>query len=177
MDVERLLKLAAIERGRLIVEGPPPVSAHQWVGLQKAAAADDRQLLACAARVAPAGQALAVYEQLGGGYKTSADLTAGSRDQVKPANFAVPARSSDTGEAKYPVHDKQHAANALARVEQHGTMTEQQRVYAAIAKKFPGLAAKSSVPELRQATEKKGWAGGEDGAGATTKAVGSGWST
>lgn len=62
-----------------------------------------------------------------------AALTAKRRSRLKAATFAVP------GKRKYPLTDRQHAANALARVAQHGTPTEKKQVRAAVRKKFPTL--------------------------------------
>jgi len=42
-------------------------------------------------------------------------------------------------ERKYPIHDIEHARNALARVSQHGTPEEKKRVRAAVYKKYPEL--------------------------------------
>lgn len=90
-----------------------------------------------------------------GKQKTAADLTAASRDRIKPANFAIPAKKSDTGEGKYPIHDLPHARNALARVDQHGNPSEKAKVYAAIVSKYPELVRRSSVPEVQEKAEKK----------------------
>lgn len=81
--------------------------------------------------------------------KAAADLTAASRDQVAKKNFALSAKQSDTGKPAYPIHDKAHAANALARVKQHGSPAEKSEVYKDVARKFPELASKSSVPALK----------------------------
>lgn len=83
-----------------------------------------------------------------GSAKTAAELTEAGRDRIKAKNFAVPSKRSDTGEGKYPIHDESHAKNALTRVDQHGTPSEKAQVYAAVAKKYPGLARHSSVPEV-----------------------------
>jgi transketolase len=75
--------------------------------------------------------------------KISADLTADARDDLKTKSFAIPKGRH------YPIEDKAHASNALARVDQNGNPKEKSQVYAAVAKKFPGLAAKSSVPAVK----------------------------
>ena len=61
-----------------------------------------------------------------------AELTAKGRKQVKASNFALPGR-------RYPIHDRAHAINALARVKQHGTPEERRKVYRAVCHKYPGL--------------------------------------
>jgi len=78
--------------------------------------------------------------------KTSKVLTPGGRDRIKEKNFAIPEGR------RYPIHDESHARNALTRVAQHGTPAEKSQVQAAVAKKYPGLAARSSVPAVREKT-------------------------
>lgn len=81
--------------------------------------------------------------------KTSADLTTSGREHIKAKNFALTAKQSDTGKPAYPIHDKAHAANALARVKQHGTPAQQSEVYKDVARRYPELAARSDVPALK----------------------------
>lgn len=80
--------------------------------------------------------------------KLANDLTVAAREHLKTKSFAVP------GERKYPIENEAHARNALARVDQHGTPGEKAQVYAAVAKKYPGLAGRSSVPGVQRAAEK-----------------------
>lgn len=86
---------------------------------------------------------------LGGahGLKVAADagrpLTEADRDKIKTKNFAIPETE------KYPIHDESHARNALSRVRQFGTPEEKTKVYAAVAKKYPGLAERSSIEGVR----------------------------
>lgn len=65
-----------------------------------------------------------------------AKLTARGRKQVKKENFAIP------NERRYPIQDKSHAANALARVSQYGTPEEKKKVRAAVYRKYPSLKKK-----------------------------------
>jgi len=58
--------------------------------------------------------------------KTMAKLTSRGRKKIKAKNFAL------GKEKKYPIHDRTHAANALARVAQHGTPSEKARVKRAV---------------------------------------------
>lgn len=58
---------------------------------------------------------------------------------MKRSQFAIPSQR------KYPINDVAHARNALARVQQHGTPREKAQVKAAIKRKFPALAKRSSV--------------------------------
>lgn len=72
-----------------------------------------------------------------GGYpRGSADeaqLTSKKRKNLKKSSFALP------GQRKYPIHDKAHARNALARVAQHGTPAEKAKVRKAVHDKYPGI--------------------------------------
>lgn len=61
-----------------------------------------------------------------------AKLTAKARNKIKTSNFALPGR-------RYPIHDRSHAANALARVSQYGSPSEKARVRAAVRRKYPGM--------------------------------------
>lgn len=40
---------------------------------------------------------------------------------------------------RYPIEDKPHARNALARVSQHGSPSEKAKVRAAVHRKYPGI--------------------------------------
>jgi hypothetical protein len=68
-----------------------------------------------------------------------ATLTARGRKRIPRSKFALPKAR------KYPVHDLRHARNALARVMQSGTPTERRRVKAAVKRRYPALARRSSV--------------------------------
>lgn len=61
-----------------------------------------------------------------------AKLTAEKRRKMKKSEFALAGR-------RYPIPDKSHARNALARVAQHGTPAEKKKVRAAVHRKFPGI--------------------------------------
>src|SRR6201989_1206673 len=58
------------------------------------------------------------------------------RKKLKNKSFALP------GKRKYPIPDKAHARNALARVAQKGTPAEKKKVRAAVEKRFPSLRKK-----------------------------------
>lgn len=62
-------------------------------------------------------------------------LTARARHALPKGDFALP------GE-RYPIEDSNHARNALARVSQHGSPTEQARVRAAVHRKYPDIGKK-----------------------------------
>jgi hypothetical protein len=59
-----------------------------------------------------------------------------NRKKLEQKAFALP------GKRKYPIPDKAHARNALARVAQHGTHAEQKKVRAAVHKRFPSIGKK-----------------------------------
>lgn len=80
-------------------------------------------------------------------------LTYQARKKLSSRSFAEPR------ERKYPIEDKAHARNALARVSAHGTPAEKARVRAAVHKKFPSIGktteslAKSIVNHLLESGE------------------------
>lgn len=58
-------------------------------------------------------------------------LNYSARKKLHKSDFVFP------NGRRYPIPDKAHARNALARVAQHGTPAEKARVRAAVRKKFP----------------------------------------
>lgn len=62
-------------------------------------------------------------------------LDANARAHIAPDNFALPGN-------RYPIHDINHARNALARVSQYGTPAEKAKVKAAVHKKYPEMGKK-----------------------------------
>jgi hypothetical protein len=64
-----------------------------------------------------------------------AKLTASERDALPKSDFALPG-------GRYPIENASHARNALARVSQHGSAEEQDRVRAKVRAKFPGIGRK-----------------------------------
>jgi hypothetical protein len=56
-----------------------------------------------------------------------------ARKRLSKRSFALP------GKRKYPIPDKAHARNALARVAQKGTPAEKRKVRAAVKKRFPSI--------------------------------------
>ena len=77
-----------------------------------------------------------------------AKLTTKKRKALKKSQFAEP------GKRAYPINDKSHARNALARVSQFGSPAEKAKVRAAVHRKFP---------DIGQATKKlaRGMRGGK----------------
>lgn len=69
-----------------------------------------------------------------------AKLTAASRKRLPKSSFALPStRSKSGGSGGYPIPDKSHARNALARVSQHGTPAQKKQVRAKVHAKFPSI--------------------------------------
>jgi len=62
-----------------------------------------------------------------------AKLTGKQRKKLPKSSFAIPSKR------KFPIPDKAHARNALARVKQSGTKAQQKKVRAAVTKRFPSL--------------------------------------
>ena len=80
-----------------------------------------------------------------------AKLTYRKRANLSSKEFAEP------GKRKYPVQDKPHARNALARVSQFGTPEEKSIVRAKVHKKYPeiGESKPAGHPNLHWAKSKK----------------------
>jgi hypothetical protein len=72
-------------------------------------------------------------------------LTTDTRNALPESAFAIP------GERAYPIHDKNHARNALARVAQHGTPEEKAKVRAAVARRYPGIGKKDAKKAAKAA--------------------------
>lgn len=71
-----------------------------------------------------------------------AKLTTAQRKKLPSKSFALPGKGtgpSGKGPGSYPIPDKAHARNALARVAQHGSPSEKARVRAKVHAKFPGI--------------------------------------
>lgn len=62
-----------------------------------------------------------------------AKLTTSARKKLPAKAFAVP------GKKAYPIQDKAHARNALARVSQHGSPSQKKTVKAAVCEKYPTM--------------------------------------
>jgi hypothetical protein len=60
-------------------------------------------------------------------------LSTAARKHLKRGQFALPE------DRAYPIHDRVHAQNALARVSQFGTPEEKKRVRAAVKRKYPDM--------------------------------------
>ena len=69
----------------------------------------------------------------------SKNISTKDRKKLGKKSFALP------GKRKYPIPDKAHARNALARVAQNGTPAEQKKVKAAVKKRFPSIGKKKKT--------------------------------
>jgi hypothetical protein len=61
-----------------------------------------------------------------------AKLSKAARKKIPTSGFALPGR-------RYPIEDKAHARNALARVSQTGTRAEKAAVRRKVGRAYPGL--------------------------------------
>jgi len=62
-----------------------------------------------------------------------AKLTAAQRNALPRSDFAQPSKR------KYPINDRSHARNALARVSQHGTTAEKRKIRRKVAERYPSI--------------------------------------
>ncbi len=62
-----------------------------------------------------------------------ARLSASQRRNLPRGDFAMPKQR------KYPINDKSHARNALARVSQHGTAAEKRKIRRKVAERYPSI--------------------------------------
>jgi len=69
-----------------------------------------------------------------------AKLTAAARKKIPKSEFAIPSKKPGSG--SYPIPDRSHAANALARVSQHGSSSEKAAVRAKVRAKYPNMGKK-----------------------------------
>jgi hypothetical protein len=65
-----------------------------------------------------------------------AKLSSKQRSKLPKSSFAVPSKDG------YPIHDKAHARNALARVSQFGSPSEKKKVRAAVHRRYPSIGKK-----------------------------------
>lgn len=75
-------------------------------------------------------------------------LTAAARRSLSKSQFALPGKGEGPqgkGSGSYPIPDRSHAVNALARVAQHGTAAEKATVRAKVRAKFPGIGVAGTI--------------------------------
>lgn len=79
-----------------------------------------------------------------------AKLSYEHRKHMKKSSFAVPSER-EGGKGGYPIEDKSHARNALARVSQFGSPSEKAEVREKVHKKYPSIgSAKSKALEAKK---------------------------
>lgn len=86
--------------------------------------------------------------------KTAGTLTLAKRQDLPTKVFAIPKGEGPGGTGKYPIHDEAHARSALSFVQRHGTPEEKSKVFAAVGKRYPHLAARSSIPAVKEHGQK-----------------------
>ena len=69
-----------------------------------------------------------------------AKLTSAGRKHIAKKNFALPG-------GRYPIEDKSHARDALARVSQHGSPEEKAKVRGAVHRKYPDIGKRKTTSE------------------------------
>jgi hypothetical protein len=77
-----------------------------------------------------------------------AKLTSKARNALPKKEFAL-------GGGRYPIEDKNHARNALARVAQHGSPGEKAQVKAKVHAKYPAIGQKKT-PEGKELERRLG---------------------
>ena len=76
-------------------------------------------------------------------------LTTKKRNKLPSKSFAEP------GKRAYPIFDKAHARNALARVSQFGTEAEKATVRAKVHARYPDIGKKKNVKKKKVQFKKK----------------------
>ncbi len=64
-------------------------------------------------------------------------LSSAMRRKLPKADFGVPSKAPGSG--SYPLNDENHARNALARVSQFGSPSEQSEVRSKVKRKFGSI--------------------------------------
>jgi hypothetical protein len=75
-------------------------------------------------------------------------LTGAKRNKMPSSDFALPGRGkgkSGKGSGSYPIPDKAHARDALARGAQHASSGELATIKRAVHRKFPGIKIKGAA--------------------------------
>ena len=79
-------------------------------------------------------------------------LTTKARQKLPSKSFALPGKGTGKGgkgPGSYPIQDKAHARNALARVSQHGSPSEKATVRAKVKSKYPEIGKKQMGGTVR----------------------------
>lgn len=78
-----------------------------------------------------------------------AKLTTRKRNRLKSTSFAIPSKR------KYPINDRTHARNALARVAQYGTASEKTQVRRAVKRKYPSIQVSGLAKKKRKSRSRR----------------------
>jgi hypothetical protein len=71
-------------------------------------------------------------------------LTSKKRESMPKSEFALPGKKKG-GKGGYPIPDKNHARNALARVSQFGTPAQKKEVRSKVHRKFPSIGMERGI--------------------------------
>lgn len=82
-----------------------------------------------------------------------AKLTTAQRKALPKSDFAVPSKAPGSG--SFPINNKAHAQNALARASQFGSPTVKKAVKTKVTKKFPGIVVTGKVAKNKAKGKKK----------------------
>jgi len=85
-------------------------------------------------------------------------LTAKQRKKLPKSQFALPGKGEGPqgkGAGSYPIPDRAHARNALARVSQHGSPSEKAAVRAKVHKKYPDIGDSGNNGLMNKTNKKK----------------------
>lgn len=85
-------------------------------------------------------------------------LTTKQRTKLPKSQFALPGKGEGPqgkGAGSYPIPDRSHAANALARVSQHGSPAEKKAVRAKVHKKYPDMGDSGNGGLMNKTNKKK----------------------
>lgn len=74
-------------------------------------------------------------------------LTQEQRDALPDSAFALP------GKRMYPIHDIEHAREALSMVAAHGTPEEQEQVRKKVHKRYPQIAIEGEREKVRHSMD------------------------
>jgi hypothetical protein len=86
-----------------------------------------------------------------------AELTTAARKKLPKSDFARPGKGEGPhgkGAGSYPIPDRAHAQNALARVSQHGSPTEKAQVRAKVKAKYPDMGEAKKTGLMNNAKKK-----------------------
>jgi len=101
-----------------------------------------RNRIGAGSQPVPPGYAMGKTKVLKCAKGSSNVLSSAQRKRLPSSAFALPGQGagpSGKGAGSYPIPDRSHARNALARVSQHGSPSQKARVRAAVRRKFPSI--------------------------------------